>query len=412
MRLTIRGWGTLGAGFALYVVSRMLGSPNLHMVAVGVMALPLLALAFLHFAPRRIHVKRRPAATRAFPGTRIRVDLSLTNGGRVWTPLILLEDTVPSALGRAARAVLPGIPGGNDQTVSYLVPCRSRGRYPLGPARLLLSDPWGLARARVEDPHRDELIVYPEVEELAPWPLSSFGSGAGDSLAHQLFRSGEEFYGMREYITGDDLRRIHWPSTAATGKLMIRQDEAARRSTGTLFLDTRAAALGGPGSAAFERAVSVAASLAVLFARGGFTLRLATPDLAPTPASQDQMLEHLASVVPSRTVALHPALTLLRRSTVPDSTLLVITAPPAGNDVPALIRAGSGYGRTIAVLVYLVDPASLPVDRGSELEGRASVARASLSRAGWDVFVIRPDQGLGSVWQSRKSRTRPVAASS
>src|SRR5437899_3317308 len=81
------------------------------------------------------------------------------------------------------------------------------------------------------------------------------------SIAGRLHRSAAEFYTMREYVTGDDLRRIHWPSVARTGQLMIRQDESTRRSSALLFLDSRASALGAYGSPGFERAVSVAATL-------------------------------------------------------------------------------------------------------------------------------------------------------
>ena len=86
---------------------------------------------------------------------------------------------------------------------------------------------------------------------------------------------------MRQYQEGDDLRRIHWPSVAHTGELMIRQDESSRRSSGLVFLDSRESALGQIHGPAFERAVSVAASLGVLLARGGFSLRLSTAESSP-----------------------------------------------------------------------------------------------------------------------------------
>ena len=62
---------------------------------------------------------------------------------------------------------------------------------------------------------------------------------SGLALAKHLFRTGDEFYTMRAYVEGDDLRRIHWPSVARSGELMIRQDESTRRSTAVLFVDTQ-----------------------------------------------------------------------------------------------------------------------------------------------------------------------------
>jgi uncharacterized protein (DUF58 family) len=402
--ITRRGWAIVATGVALYVASRATGSPNLHMVGFGTLLLPLIAAGFIRWSRQPFTVSRHLAATRGFPGNRVRVDLLIRNEGKRSTSIIFLEDEVPAALGRPARAVVPSIPALNQQTVSYLVSCRRRGRYRLGPVRLWLSDPFGLARVSVDQPGADDLVVYPEVEPLGPWPVAPFGSGTGEAPSHQLFRSGEDFYGMREYVTGDDLRRIHWPSTARGGRLMIRQDEAVRRSSATVLLDTRSAALGTSGSDAFERAVSVAASIAVVFSRGGYSLRLTTPDVPLSPFAEPALLEHLAAVRPSRVAALAPSLTGLKRSAIPDSTLIAVTAPPAGPDVAGIIRAGAVYGLKIAVLVYPHDPASLPPKAQGEMEGRASAARASLVRAGWEVFVLQPSQQLTELWQTRRAK--------
>ena len=91
---------------------------------------------------------------------------------------------------------------------------------------------------------------------------------------------------MRQYQEGDDLRRIHWPSVARTGELMIRQDESSRRANALVFLDSREGMLGQAHGQAFERAVSVAATLGVLLSRGGFSLRLATADTPPAALSR------------------------------------------------------------------------------------------------------------------------------
>ncbi|MCA1726356.1 MAG: DUF58 domain-containing protein [Actinobacteria bacterium] len=335
----------------------------------------------------------------------------MRNEGARTTPLILFEDRVPPSFGRSARAVLPGIPAEQEQTVSYLISCRKRGRYELGPARLQLTDPFGMARVTAELPETDPLIVYPEIEDLSAQPVAAYGSGSGESPFNRIFRGGQEFYGMREYITGDDLRRIHWPSTARTGELMIRQEEVARRSVVTVLLDTRGSALGREGSAPFEKAVSAAASVGVLLARRGFALRLATPDVAPVPRTEDAFLENLAAVGASRTTTLGPALLQLKGKSVADSTLVVVTAPPLGPEVTALIRTAAGYGPRMAVFVYPTDPASLPVRERVELENRASAARASLARVGWDVFVIAPDQRLSEAWRSRTTRLPSAAGS-
>ena len=76
---------------------------------------------------------------------------------------------------------------------------------------------------------------------------------------------GLDFFGLREYEVGDDLRRVHWRSTARTGELMLRQDEMPWEARSTILLDTRPSTHHGE---SFERAVEIAASLATAMCRG------------------------------------------------------------------------------------------------------------------------------------------------
>src|SRR6266508_4594195 len=257
---TKRGWAAFAAGLALWIGSRLAGSADLHMIAVGVVALPFLAALVVQWGRVRIDVQRHLSTVRVLPGTRVVITLRIENRGP-GAPLLLLEDALPADLGRSARVVAAGIPARNHQTVSYSVVCRRRGRFTVGPLSIGIVDPFGLARVRTQTRETNELIVYPEVEDISVAHLALQGAGAGESAVRHLHRTAAEFYTMREYVTGDDLRRIHWPSVARTGKLMIRQDEATRRSSATLFFDNRSAALGNDGSPSFERAVSVAASV-------------------------------------------------------------------------------------------------------------------------------------------------------
>ena len=116
---------------------------------------------------------------------------------------------------------------------------QTRGRYRLGPLTVDVSDPFALTRQRMEFDELDDLLVTPEIEDLFSAPDPGLGPNWGATRARQLFRTGEEYYTMRQYQLGDDLRRIHWPSVARTGDLMIRQDESSRRASGLVFLDNR-----------------------------------------------------------------------------------------------------------------------------------------------------------------------------
>ena len=241
-------------------------------------------------------MRRRLSDVRITPGARVTVTLDVENRSPLATSFLMLEDRLPTPLGRAARLVIGGIrPGEREQATYTLVP-QSRGRYVLGPLVLDVSDPFALSRLRLEFDDRDELLVAPEIEDLGAAPDPASGPSFGASRARQLFRTGEEYYTMRAYQEGDDLRRIHWPSVARTGELMIRQDESTRRASGLVFLDTRGAALGRTHTPAFERGVSAAASVGVLLARRGFVLRLGTTELPAAALSEERFLDALTGI--------------------------------------------------------------------------------------------------------------------
>jgi len=128
--------------------------------------------------------------------------------------------------------------------------------------------------------------------------------------------------------------------------------------------------------------------------------------------TDQQMLELLAGISPSRAQTLAPSMANLRASSPTDSTLAVVTAPPLANEVAMLSRIGSTFGRKIAVFVYPVNPSVLSADAAAELEGRMTAARASLSRAGWDVYLVQPEGRLADVWRLKRVGKLLAAGSS
>jgi uncharacterized protein (DUF58 family) len=281
---------------------------------------------------------------------------------------------------------------------------QARGRYGIGPLSVDISDPFGLTRRRLDFDERDELLVTPEIEDLSTPPDPSQGPSFGLSRARQLLRTGQDYYTMREYQEGDDLRRIHWPSVAKTGELMIRQDEATRRANGLVFLDNRQPALGQSHTQAFERAVSAVASVGVLLANAGFSLRFATAQMPATLYTRERFLDALAGVSHSPARTIGPSLAQLRAASSADTSLVFVSAPPAPTELASLLRAGAGFGPRLAIFVYPTDPASLPLDRQAQMEGRATQARLALSRAGWDCIVLSPSMRLLERWHTPRER--------
>ncbi len=399
---TGRGWTAFGSGIVLWVAARLMGSPDLHMVAVGVLVLPLFAVLFVQWNRLQLDVRRHLSSSRVFPDTPVTVTLTVQNHGPGTLAFLLLEDALPPELARPARVVVGGIPARNEQAVSYRIVPRSRGHFSIGPTLMWITDPFGLARIRIASAATARLVVYPRVEDVPASEMALRGAGRGESRARELHRSAAEFYTMREYVLGDDLRRIHWPSVARTNQLMIRQDEATRRSAATVFLDNRSVTLGSAGSPGFERAVSVAASIGRSLARTGFALHFATIDAPSEPVTGEGMLETLAAVGHTAQRDAAAALAALKGRSVADSSLLLVGAPPVAAEVEALIRVGTRFGGKSAVLVYPADRLDLRPEAAAELEARMQTAVARLRQARWLVCSVRLDERLAEAWSKTK----------
>ncbi|HEX9891417.1 MAG TPA: DUF58 domain-containing protein [Actinomycetota bacterium] len=404
MRLTGRGLGVIGGALALWFASRILGGPDLHVVAVGLLALPGLSAGLMWRRRIDLTVRRRLSSTRVFPGTQVRVDLEVQDRGP--RSLLLLEDRLPPSLGRGARAVLAGT--GDRRMVAYQITARGRGRYPIGPLSVQRSDPFDLVRRREEVPGTQELVVFPEVEDLRATRTPATGAGSGDSVSRRLFRTGEEFYTVRAYEVGDDLRRIHWPSTARTGKVMIRQDEAARRSRATILLDTRVASLGGR-KEVFEKAVSAAASVGIHLLRSGFTLGLSTPDLPARAMDRSHLLETLAVLEATRTSGLVHAVEDLRDPARAGEHVVVVTHLPGQAELSALSKVPGRH--RVCILIPPEDPERLTEERRAELRVWIRSVRGTLTSSAWEVIILSPTGRLRDVWKLRGTNLRAAASS-
>jgi uncharacterized protein (DUF58 family) len=404
--LTPRGVAISLTGVLMWFVARLVGSPGLEVAGIGLGVLPFLASLTIRSAtPKRVVVRRRLSEARVAPGTRVHVELDVENLGTTPAPMLLLEDALPGPLGRPARLVVTDLRGRASRVASYTILPQARGLYRVGPLTIDATDAFGVSRRRLRLEGYEELIVTPEVEDLSTPPDAASGMGIGAARARQLLRSGDDYFTMRAYQEGDDLRRIHWPSVARTGELMIRQDEASRRATGLLFLDDREVVLGRAHTPAFERAVSALASVGVLLARAGFTIRLATSERAAVAYGGEAFLDALAAAEPTRIPSLASSLAALRAASSPDTSLVFVGAPPASQELPSLVRSASGFGPRLAVLVHPADPASAPPSRREQLTARATHASLTLARGGWDCIVLSPSSRLLERWhQPREHR--------
>ena len=226
--LTRRGWTLTGAASGLLLAGRLLGA--LELTILGVITLSLLLLAWLWVRSRKrvVRVERTVRPTRVHVGGDARVDLEVDDPGSADSPQLLLTDVFDGGR-RAARFLVPALRRGQRARAAYRVPTNRRGRYSLGPITLTVTDPFGLARRSWTAGAADEVTICPRVHELRPPPGAPGRLRSASPFAvrfHAPAVDGEEFLTLRDYEVGDDLRRIHWRSTARTGELVVREDEA------------------------------------------------------------------------------------------------------------------------------------------------------------------------------------------
>jgi len=266
-RLTARGWGVTAAAAGLLVAARLFGSADLAgLGAAGVVAVAVASIA-VGRAPATYRAKRWLAPARVGVGEPAGARLRFTNTGRRPTAGAVAVDR------GGGGCVVPPLRPGESAEAAYPLPADRRGIVTVGPLVVAVGDPFGLAERTAALGGEARLVVHPRIAPLRPLPAASTREIRRGSTRPARAPRGDDFFALREYEVGDDLRRVHWRSTARTGELMLRQDERRHGSVAAVLLDTRAAAHRG---GSFERALEVAASIAAAVVEDGRPLRFLT----------------------------------------------------------------------------------------------------------------------------------------
>lgn len=342
--LTNRGWSLVGAAVALLVGARVLGVVELAMLAAA--AFLAVAVAVVRVRSQALHLEadRVLRPPRAEAGSPARADLVLANLGAKTTGILSATDSFDGGR-RVARFLVPQLSPRETAEAAYRLPTGRRGVYTVGPLTLSVTDAFGVAEATVTAAGADRFVVYPKVEDVLPLPGSSNREARVGSFQASRVPVGLDFFGLREYEMGDDLRRVHWRSTARTGELMLRQDEMPWESRATVVLDTRPATHQGE---SFERAVEVAASLVTAMCRGRRHLRfLTTGGIEIRSAGRERypaIMEYLAEVGPEATDHFDVVVDGLRRSGA-GGPLAAVVANVSRGDLSALgmLRPRTGF---------------------------------------------------------------------
>ncbi|HEX6499250.1 MAG TPA: DUF58 domain-containing protein [Micromonosporaceae bacterium] len=400
--LTTRGRSFLAAGIAAALAAFVLGERDLMRVAVLLVALPLIAAAYVGRSRYKLACARSLEPRRVPVGANARVVLRLQNLSNLTTGTLMLEDKLPYALGTRPRLVLERLRRRQASSVAYTVRADVRGRYEVGPLVVRLTDPFGLCELVRAFATTDRLTVVPQVVPLPTVRLAGEFAGAGESRARSVAVHGEDDAATREYRHGDDLRRVHWRSTARTGELMVRREEQPWESRATVLLDTRAHGHRGEGpTASFEWAVSAVASIATHLRSAGYRLRMVTGsgvDVDATdPEGEGLLMDHLAEVRLSQRGDVASLVDRVRHRS--DGGLVIGVfglLTPAEAELLAALRVS---GTTcVALLVDSTTWLNLPPAAREEAARAHGAAALALLRSGWRVVGVPHGASLPALW--------------
>jgi uncharacterized protein (DUF58 family) len=401
--LTVRGRAFLAAGGTALLCALFLGHDELVRIGALLVLLPLVTAWFLGRSRYRLGLVRSMTPSQVAAGQQARIQLDLTNDGRMPTGLLLLEDQIPYVLGTRPRFVVDRMGPKWKRSVGYLVRSDVRGKFDVGPMKVRLSDPFGLVELERTFQTRSSLVVTPRVVGLPVVPLSGVWTGSGDNRPRAFASGSAEDVTVREYRRGDDLRRVHWRSSAHAGELMVRREEQPWQSRATVFVDNRKIAHRGSGAASsLEHAVSIAASVAVHLVQRGFSVRLVTAAGLDTSGSWHEhgaltaesapLLESLAVL----TETTHPHIDLRWLQEVGHSGLLIaVLGDVSEPDKPVLTRMRHSAAGAMAVAL------DVPAWARGSSPGSMSTAQhtAWLGSHGWRSVAAGPKDPLPAVWQ-------------
>ncbi|MCG5443029.1 DUF58 domain-containing protein [Micromonospora sp. NIE79] len=336
MGITARGVGLLVAAVVLLGVGFRFAYPELTLLGAAAGAAVGYAALVAAWRPR-LTVTRRADPDRVARGEPASMTLTVRNTGRLRSANLLAEDRCGQ---RTVPVPVLRLRPGRDTEVRYDVPTDRRGVVPVGPLRVTRRDPLGLVALARPYGAAVPVWVHPRIHPLTAVPRGSGRSldGRVDGVPHGSIT----FDSLREYVVGDELRRVHWRTSARVGELMVRENVDTSLPRLVVLLDNRVAAhpqrVGGVAES-FESACEAAASIVTAAHRADLPVLLLLVAAEPTtPAEPAQVttpevdgalgpLDRLAAAdLSDDGDAVRAATTRLRQDRLGD-TLIFLTGP-------------------------------------------------------------------------------------
>lgn len=435
--LTARGrWFGL-IGLTAIIGGMLTDQRDIIRIGVLLVAVPLLALLLVTGARLRLTCRRDTSPNRVQLGSGLTGRISIWVHSGLPAGMVMLEDRIPPELGARPRFHLDR--SSAKRTVEYPLVGRVRGRWTCGPLLIRTTDPFGLVQLDRRFTTTNEVLVTPRLVQLAP--LYSVGNRGrrGETHADRIGVVGADDVLIREYRHGDDVRRVHWPSTARRNELMVRREEQASDPSARIILDSRIVAHAGSGmDSSWEWAVSAAASVGLHFLGTGYSVDMfdadgklsISPDEEHGRMSSESLILRLSELRARRTTSLrygieaaaaarrsHLVVAIIGRLSIEEAHLLLRAQPPGTSGLAVLLDVDSFARAADPGKTSQEGPASGRLRGASEKSGAVqhsgdaagdaaptdspamkSAASEVLRANGWRVTVAQHQTSVADAW--------------
>lgn len=377
------GWGS---GFAIYW---RLAYVLLLAVVVG------MTWSWLNLSRLEVTLERR--ATRGQVGVPLEGRMRIRNHSRLPRPWLEVEELTDLPDPHAGRVV--NLSSQDTRSWRHIVECNRRGVFTLGPIRVSSGDPFGLFRAKRDFLGQQRIVVYPRAEPLPNLNLSFAGLPGDGRRSERSQHTTTQAAAIRPYVQGDGVNRVHWPSTARLGNLMVKEFDQGISASVWLLLDMHQRTQSGEGSDNTEElTVSIAASVATQLLRVGVPVGMAAygdhayllrPD--HSVGQGERLLELLALVRAQGTMPLGQAILNVESSLTRLDTLVIITPNASTGWLPS---AEAVRERGVRMVTVMVDP----IDFG----GSGDIAPVMEQLFAHDIptYMVKRGQSLSQAFAS------------
>ena len=426
--LTVRGRVLATLGLAVVTVSLFAGQRDVLRLGLLLLALPVVATVLVATSRLRLSCERSVEPAQVPLGSPMHGRIVLGQEGRLPVGLVLMEDRVPAELGTAPRFCVDKPGQAWSREVEYPLLGRVRGRFRTGPLTVRTADPFGLVQLDRQFVATSEVLVTPQIVPLGALRGAGGAGSTGDARPHRIGVVGQDDVLVREYQQGDDVRRVHWRSTARRGELMVRREEQAWDPSATILLDSRAAAHAGAGIySSLEWAVSAAASIGLHFLSDGYGIEIyeANGSLQVNPGA-GQHPSYAREAVINRLTDLKSRVNhslqygINAASTDKNGQLVMaICGRLSVEDTQAMLRLRRNRAQGMAILLDVdsfrdqphgpgssepVRPVGLRAGASTQLEATARL----LAGDGWRVVRVQHGTGVAEAWAALDQVGAPV----